>query len=99
MERSRWDIMASILRAARHADSKTHIMYKANLSYRQLEKYLEFLLDRGLLRVLEVSHSKVVNLYLTTDKGVCFLKAYRRLKDIVREGRFSLERLVFPEEF
>jgi len=50
LQRGRWDIMASVLRVARSPKSRTHIMYGANLSFRQLERYMELLLDKGLLR-------------------------------------------------
>jgi len=85
VQRSQWDIMASILRVATSADSKTHIMYKANLSYRQLDRYLDLLLEQGLLRVVAVErHSKATKVFGTTEKGVSFLEAYRALEAIVR---------------
>jgi predicted transcriptional regulator len=77
--------MARILRVATSGDSKTHIMYKANLSHRQLDRYLDLLLEKGLLRVVAVErHSKAAKVFGTTDKGVLFLEAYRALKAIVR---------------
>lgn len=75
--------MASVLRVARGPESKTHIMYGANLSYRQLERYLRFLLNTGLLRVSEETHSRAAKLFVTTEKGVSFLEAYRRLEETV----------------
>jgi predicted transcriptional regulator len=81
--------MAGILRVAKSSESKTHIMYGANLSFRQLERYLELLLDRGLLRVSEERRSKATKLFVTTDKGLSFLEAYRRLEEIVREKKRS----------
>ena len=89
LQRSQWDIMASVLRVAKSPESKTHIMYGANLSFRQLERYLEFLVDRGLLRVIEERRSKVMKLFVTTDSGVSFLETYRRLQEIVREKKRS----------
>lgn len=78
--------MAKVLRVARRADSKTHIMYKANLSYRQLAKYLDLLLAGGLLEVVAAErHSRVTEIFATTDQGLSFLKAYRRLEEIARE--------------
>ena len=80
--------MASILRVVESADSKTHIMYKANLSHRQLERYLALLLDKGLLKVVAVEHhSKPAELFAATASGLSFLEAYRALKAIVREEK------------
>lgn len=76
--------MARVLRVAKSPESKTHIMYRANLSYRQLGRYMALLLDRELLKVSEERHSKASELFVTTDKGASFLETYRRLKEIVR---------------
>jgi len=81
--------MAKILRVAKSSESKTHIMYGANLSFRQLESYLKLLLDGRLLRVSEEKHSKATKLFVTTDDGVSFLKAYRKLEEIVGEKKRS----------
>lgn len=80
--------MARVLFVAKCPESKTHLMYGANLSFRQLEKYLEFLLDRDLLRVSE-SESKNPKLYIITEKGLSFLKAYHELKEIIGEKKRS----------
>ena len=84
LQRSQWDIMASILQLAKSPDSKTHIMYGANLSYKQLEKYLKLLLDGGFLRVIEERRSRMMKLFVITDDGVSFLETYRVLKEIVK---------------
>ena len=72
-KRSDIDIMASILNEAHKGARKTRIMYRCNLSHRQLQVYLKLLLGIGLL----VSHS---DLFKTTTKGLKFLDAYRTLK-------------------
>jgi len=87
--RTRVEILASILNVAERGTLKTHIMYKANLSHRQLEKYLAFLGGNGMLREIvdEVTGSR---LYQITEKGIDFLKDYSRLsstygQDILRK--------------
>lgn len=81
--------MASVLRVAKSPKSRTHIMYGANLSFRQLNRYMELLLDKGLLRVSEETNSKAKNLYIITDNGLSFLENYRRLADVGREQESS----------
>ena len=74
--RSDVDIMGSILDEAREGARKTRLMYRGNMSYRQLHVYLKLLLGLELLAL----HS---NLYKTTVKGLKFLDAYRTLKALM----------------
>ena len=76
--RTRIEILASILNVASNGSLKTHIMYKANLSHRQLEKYLEFLIRNMLLE--ETNEPDVGRRYRLTQKGIDFLKDYSRLE-------------------
>ena len=75
-KRSDVDIIANILNEAREGAKKTHIMYRCNLSHRQLQAYLKFLLSMGLL----ASRS---DLYETTAKGHKFVDAHRTLKALI----------------
>jgi len=77
------DIIANILSEANEGAKKTHIMYKSNLSFRQLQAYLDFLLDRGLLTMSEEGSEGNPNLLKTTAKGRAFLRAYRNLKALL----------------
>jgi predicted transcriptional regulator len=74
--RTRVEILASILKVAGHRTLKTHIMYKANLSYRQLQRYLNFLETNGMLvRMLDDD----VLMFQITEKGTEFLRDYERI--------------------
>ncbi|MDH5462461.1 MAG: winged helix-turn-helix domain-containing protein [Candidatus Bathyarchaeota archaeon] len=95
LQRSRWDIMATVLEIAKRPESKTHVMYRANLSFRQLERYLELLLEKGFLKVLEASQSRAAKLFVTTEKGLSFLEAYHRLEEIV-SGKKVASTFGFP---
>ena len=75
-KRSDIDIIASILGEARKGARKTRIMYRCNLSHRQLQVYLKFLLGMEFLGF----HS---NVYKATAKGLKFLDAYRTLKALM----------------
>jgi predicted transcriptional regulator len=82
LHRSRFDIIANILLAAKDGGAKkTHIMYKCNLSFKQLHSYLRFLTEIGLLtsvvRNIGIDENSVM--YETTKKGENFIKAYRNL--------------------
>ena len=73
--------MANVLRVAVGGAKKTHIMYQCNLSFRQLQVYLNLLIDRGLLiKASESGKSGEAKLFETTKKGRAFLDAYRNIK-------------------
>jgi predicted transcriptional regulator len=75
-KRSDIDIMANILDEARRGARKTRIMYRCNLSHRQLQAYLKLLLGMELL----ASQS---DFFQTTVKGRKFVDAYRALKALM----------------
>jgi len=75
-KRSDVDIMASILSEAHGGAKKTRIMYRCNLSHKQLQVYLKLLLGMELLE----SRSDLFN---TTSKGHKFVGTYRTLKALI----------------
>jgi predicted transcriptional regulator len=75
------DIIAEILQVAVRGTKKTHIMYGCNLSFGQLQTYLDLLLDRELLRInSENGNGGDPTFFQTTAKGLSFLKAHRNLR-------------------
>ena len=101
--RDRLDIVADILNVASHAAKKTQIMYKANLSYSVLQRYLSEVSAASLVNFESQSQSFVLTL-----KGREFLEAYKeyskshkhiekRLNE-VSEKRKALEQLCLPSQ-
>ena len=86
--RTRVEILASILIVAQHDALKTHIMYKANLSHKQLEKYLTFLTGNGLLENIH-DPDEGDRYYHVTEKGSQFLKDYSKISGYLRQGQPS----------
>jgi predicted transcriptional regulator len=78
--RSRTDIVREILEAANGGATKTKIMYKAYLSYAQLQDYLSTLTESGL-----VAYSDQQSEYKTTEKGVKFLVIYNHMSGLTDE--------------
>lgn len=91
--RSRTDIMASILNEARSSpigSRKTRLMYRCNLSFRQLQIYLRLLVSKGFLRVdLKNGSTEKIEVYYATEEGLSFLKAYNDLRDRLGEKRLT----------
>ena len=77
VNRTRVEILANILQVASSRTLKTHIMYRANLSHRQLEKYLSFLESNGMLEQ-GLDEDGIMKFHVT-QKGIDFLKDYQRL--------------------
>ena len=63
-------MIADVLRIATSPTSKTQLLYSANLSYAQTVKYIDLLIDWGMLA--KVSHGKT-DRYVITDSGQAFL--------------------------
>ena len=84
--RTRTEIAAQILQAANGHDeiTKTKIMYKAFLTYAQLQEYLAILIQNGLLEYLDETKS-----YKTTEKGLKFLKIYEKMEELVAEAKLT----------
>ena len=73
--RDRHDIVTEILKTAREGRIKTHIMYKAKLSYSQINTYLQLLVDKGFLENNTIVRKRqTITLYRTTPKGVHFIE-------------------------
>jgi len=80
--RTRFEILAKIVSIASHGTLKTHIMYRANLSHRQLDKYLRFLEENGMVtKVVDEDAGSL--LYRVTEKGLEFLREYSRFSAYV----------------
>ena len=77
-------IMAEILEVAMDGALKTQVMYRANLSFAQLNEYLRLMLD---LKLLETSKNTERIMYKTTSKGVRYLQSYREIRDLLKKER------------
>jgi len=85
------DIIANILSAANNGARKTHIMYRCNLSFKQLHVYLAFLKERQLLKCVPIKTEERNNsfAYETTNKGRAFLQAYSSLRALLSSSEFE----------
>lgn len=70
--RSNIEIIADMLRIGENGAGKTEIMYSANMSYTQIQKYLGYLLTHGFIDKIEVGNPVVT--YQVTEKGLGLLR-------------------------
>jgi predicted transcriptional regulator len=74
-------IVSEILEIARDGSLKTQIMYRANLSFTQLNDYLRFMLQINLLERVLMNDREM---YRATEKGLDFLQRYREINELLK---------------
>lgn len=84
--RNRYDIEYEILALCQSPKMKTHVMYKVNLSFAMVQKYLHDMYERSLLEPVidaEAGHTK----WLTTQTGRKLMVAYLSInRSATKEG-------------
>lgn len=86
--RDRLHIMAEVLGVTRDGALKTQIMYKANLSFAQLNEYLSLLLGLGLLITRKKGQKTI---YKTTRKGIKYLKSYDEIRVLLGKEKENVK--------
>jgi predicted transcriptional regulator len=74
-------IIAEILEIAKDGVLKTQIMYRANLSFTQLNEYIRFMLKNDLLGKVILNDKE---LYKATLKGLNFLQRYHEITELLK---------------
>jgi predicted transcriptional regulator len=93
--RDKLSIIAEILEIAKDGTLKTQIMYKANLSFAQLNDYLKFMLKTSLLTKFRASGKDV---YSATEKGVDFLQRHFELTELLKENENGKNGVKIPPQ-
>lgn len=71
MRRNQMDICHDILEVAESGAKKTQLVYKANLNFRMVDRYLELLIDAG-----HIEYREDLRRYFTTDRGSYWMESY-----------------------
>ncbi len=66
-----------MLRAGEKGAGKTEIMYSANMSFSQIQKYLDYLVNQGFIHKVDMDNT--LTAYRVTDTGMKLLKAIDNL--------------------
>jgi predicted transcriptional regulator len=69
--RSNIEIIGEMLQLGENGAGKTKLMYGANMSYTQIQKYLGFLIKHGFIDKLTIGNPGMT--YLVTEKGKSLL--------------------------
>jgi predicted transcriptional regulator len=70
--RSNIEIIADMLRVGENGAGKTEIMYTADMSYSQIQKYLEYLVNQGFINKVNIDNTLIA--YQVTESGLKLLK-------------------------
>jgi predicted transcriptional regulator len=81
-------IVAEILEIVKDGVLKTQIMYRANLSFTQLNDYLRFMLKSELLEKIPINEKEI---YKATGKGLDFLQRYREITELLKEDNDGIK--------
>ena len=88
--RDRLYIIAEILDISKDGVLKTQIMYKANLSFSQLNDYLKFLVNLNFLEAKEIN-GRII--YKTTEKGLRYLDNYKEILQLLKNTKNDVKKL------
>jgi predicted transcriptional regulator len=80
--RGRTEVVCDILSEALEGANKTRLMYHCNMNFMRFNRYLEELLEAGLLVRVDSNPNSVV-LYKTTDNGRELLRVLRRANEFL----------------
>ena len=80
--RSDLEIIADMLKVGENGAGKTEIMYSANMSYSQIQKYLGYLMAQGLIDKMKMGNPSVT--YRVTDSGIRLLELISNIKEMLR---------------
>jgi predicted transcriptional regulator len=86
--RSNIEIIADMLRVGENGAGKTEIMYSANMSYSQIQKYLDYLVNQGFITKVSLDGTMVA--YQVTESGLKLLKAIDTLINMLESNKRPL---------
>ncbi len=91
-KRDKFAIMLKILNISRTPIKRTHILYKANINFYQLTRYLDLLGKLGMIEAIVSPYRS----YRITEKGVQFIAMFEGKVDSIKyeeEPRYQLLQL------
>ena len=79
--RSDIEIIADMLKIGENGAGKTKIMYNANMSYSQIQKYLGYLMGQGYIDKMKMGNPSVT--YQVTDSGLKLLQLINSIREML----------------
>ncbi len=89
MNRCKEEIVENILEICKEPANKSAIVYRANLNFKNVDRYLEILINAGILETIGTTPTK----YKITSKGLDILTRIKAFNDLLRMSKKGPERL------
>lgn len=85
--RSNIEIIAEMLKVGENGAGKTRIMYNANLSYSQIQKYLGYLVSEGFVDRMQIGNPSVT--YHITERGIKLLQSINSVMEMLGMNEYD----------
>ncbi len=80
VKRDKFGIMLDILNISRTPIKRTHVLYKANINFYQLTRYIDLLTKVGMIEEVQSPFKG----YRITEKGLQFIKMFEPTNDGIK---------------
>ena len=81
------EIIADILQVGENGAGKTEVVYTADMSYHQIQKYLEYLINQGFINKVNLDNTMIA--CQVTESGLKLLKAIDTLLEMIESTKSS----------
>jgi predicted transcriptional regulator len=81
------EIIADMLRVGENGAAKTETVYTADMSYPQIQEYLEYLINQGFINKVNLDNTVIA--YQVTESGLKLLKAIDTLLEMIESTESS----------
>jgi len=75
-KRNKIDIMIEAIKITKEYPTKTKLINDLNIGWKKGKKTINILLNKNLIKVVELNHSNHVMMYQITPKGLNLIKIY-----------------------
>ncbi len=84
--RNAMEIAVSVLEEARNGINKTRLVYRTNLNFLLIQRYVDFLVQKNMMEII----NDPTPIYKTTQKGISLLDEFSKIKNILGTNELAV---------
>jgi predicted transcriptional regulator len=84
--RNAMEIAVSVLEEARNGINKTRLVYRTNLNFLLIQRYVDFLVQKNMIEII----NDPTPIYKTTQKGISLLDEFSKIKNILGTNELAV---------